>query len=308
MRDAYPRRRRANPVRDVRGTRAPRAMTASGRSPISRCPQSAIARSGARSRRAYSIPSCSGTQLSLAPQRQRHGQRDAVEVGARVARDERPAGAQRVGVLRRPGEERLGHLRVEARRVGDAPPAEGERPPEPRARDDRAPRRPTSRPGWTTPSTVTVASPTRVAEEMPGRGGEHEPGDRLGAPGGARAGRRAPPSEWPTQGAGQRVLRLDHGEDRLGERVEALRRSRERLRAAVAGQLRARSRAAPRRAPGATSRQFEAMPPRPWTSTSGGPVAADEVAEPRPGRRQRRSSKPAADPVWTPSSSGHILP
>src|SRR4051794_17326005 len=51
------------------------AVTASGRSPTSRWPQSAIVRSGARSRRAYSIPSASGTQLSFAPHRQRHGQR-----------------------------------------------------------------------------------------------------------------------------------------------------------------------------------------------------------------------------------------
>ena len=43
---------------------------------------------------------------------------------------------ERVGVLRRPGEERLGHLRVEAGRVGDAPPAEGESPAEPRARHE----------------------------------------------------------------------------------------------------------------------------------------------------------------------------
>src|SRR5262249_42189279 len=49
------------------------ARQTSGLSPIRRCPQPAIVRSGAPRRRAYSIPSSTRTQLSLAPQRQRQG-------------------------------------------------------------------------------------------------------------------------------------------------------------------------------------------------------------------------------------------
>src|SRR5579884_3675053 len=68
------------------------ARQASGRSPIRRWPQPAIVRSGARRRRAYSMPSSSRTQLSLAPHRQRQGQRTRSSCGrGSVASSARPA-------------------------------------------------------------------------------------------------------------------------------------------------------------------------------------------------------------------------
>ena len=127
--EAVERLRRAA-TRASRGTRARRASrrrgarrSRGGRSRRSRgAARAAAARTPSRPAAAPSCPARPrgrGTGTST---------RSRSERG--VARDERLAGGERVGVLRRAGEERLGHRRVEAGRVGDAPPAEGERPPE----------------------------------------------------------------------------------------------------------------------------------------------------------------------------------
>ena len=248
------------------------------------------------------MPSCSGTQLSRAPQRQRHGHAHAIEIGARVARDERAARAQRVGVLRRPEQERLGHLRVEARpdrrrptsrtrascRAATATTSRACRPIsaaglERAERDDRR-----------------LAEPRRRRDA--GAGGEHEARDRVRALRTAARRPTRPPSEWPTHGAGtaSSASATASTASANGSSVSAARR------AAAEPPWPGRSGTITRRSAaraGATRRQFEAMPPRPWTSTSGGPVAADEVAE----AARAALLEGIPDPVWTPSSSGHIL-
>ena len=153
---------------------------------------------------------------------------------ARVGDDERLARRERVAVPHGPGEERLGHLRVEPGRIGDAPPAERERaagartrnltasPPEdlPRARDADERHRDT-------------AGTARGRD--PRCRGEDDARDGIGAERGCAQ----------RDDAAERVTdpRRRHGslgfrdrEHRLGERVER-RCAADRRRAAVPGQF-----------------------------------------------------------------------
>ena len=115
-----------------------RAQT-SGRSLISRWPQSAMTRIGARRRRAYSKPSSTGTCWSRAPQRTSTGQRTRSSSCARVVADQRPSGADRVGVEGRPVQQPVhGALRQQIG-VGDLEAAEDEPPPPQRPGDPLRP-------------------------------------------------------------------------------------------------------------------------------------------------------------------------
>ena len=130
------------------------------------------------------------------------------------------------------------------------------------------------------PSSVTVASPIRVAEEMPAAAARTMP---VTASGRRTAARRAtrPPSEWPTQGAGSASSASSDREDGVGERVEACRAAREAARSRRARAAPGRSPAAPRRARArraASSRRGRRARGRARAAA----LAADEVAEPRP--------------------------
>ena len=110
---------------------------AAGRSPISRCPQSAITRSGALQPPGV-LERIPYRQLVVprAPQHER-GKATVIEVGPHVVADERLRGADRVGMSGGAGEERLDHLGRERGRVGGAPTAEDE----PLEQGERATRR-----------------------------------------------------------------------------------------------------------------------------------------------------------------------
>src|SRR5262245_9928432 len=103
---------------------------------MSRWPQSEITRSGARRLRAYPVPQRHPV-VGRAPEAEARAH-DPVEVLPRITRDERFPRLDRALVLPRTGEERLGHLRVEPARIGNAPPAERQRAAEPRPGDPRA--------------------------------------------------------------------------------------------------------------------------------------------------------------------------
>ena len=97
---------------------------------------------------------------------------------------------------------------------------------------------------------------------------EYEPGHGFGPEHG-----RAEPDEPAERVADprrrQRILRLEHAQHRLGERIErgTAPRGSEPPWPGSSGTITRRSAASS----GAISRQFEARPPSPWTRTTGGP-------------------------------------
>ena len=222
-------------------------MTACGRSPIRRCPQSAIVRIGACSRRAYSNPSLSGTQLSCVPQRQRHGQcTRSSSVRGSVATSARPAVT--VSVCCR-GPSRNHSAISGSKPAGSATPHQPKVSVRPSASArTSAARRPIVRPGFNAPSTATVASPTRVADEMPALAARTMPVTASGRRTAARSA-TTPPSEWPTERGGQGVLGLGDSSTASanGSTSAAPRRGAPSRRGPVA---RGRSRAARPRGPG----------------------------------------------------------
>ncbi len=262
-----------------------------------RCPQSAIVRSGARSRRAYSIPSCSGTQLSLAPQRQRHGQVTRWRSSRGSETHERLAGRKRVGVLGRPGEKRLRHLGIEPGRIGDTPPAERERASGARGRDAPAVRgEELPRPGDADHGDGHLADAARRRD--PRRRREDDARHRLRAQdGGADSDEAAERVADP--GGRKSFLPLEHREDDLREGVEGG-HAAERARAPVARQL--GNEHAP--LPGQLGRDQAPVGGRaaePVDEDDRRAGAAREVADPRACVRRAPASRTRESPVWHPS-------
>ena len=229
---------------------------AAGRSPISRCPQSAITRSGARSRRAYSNASSTGSWLSRAPQSTSAGQANAIEVEPHVVADERLRGADGVGVPRGAGEEPLDDLGRQRRWVRRAPAPEDELPQERRAHDPVAVRRDPAA-GLEDPGDrQRVAGGTRRRRDPRGAG-EHDRAHRL----------RPADRQAQRDRSAQRVARRPRRGRRLRARAAARagrRRASARVRRGAARILRgpaARARAAGGRA-GAAARARPSFPPR----------------------------------------------
>ena len=185
-----------------------RAQT-SGRSPISRWPQSAMTRSGARRRRAYSKPSSTGTCRSRRAPEDEHRAADAVELLARIVADEREAGAERVGVQRRPAQEPVDGALGQQIGVRDLEAAEDEPAQPPRAGD---------------PLGAAAGDPARL----------HDPGERdhhLGPAGRARdPGRRGEDDAADELGAAFREPQRDDAAERVAEDVHRARRARRRAR------------------------------------------------------------------------------
>jgi hypothetical protein len=160
-----------------------------------RWPQPAIARSCAPRRRAYSIPSSSLTQLSLAPQRQSTGHViRSSSVSGSVPSSARPA--WRVFVWN------AGPVRNASAMAGSSAEAS------PTPHQPNATRRPSSEsaqarrygattfPGWTSPIRVTVTRPRRVDEPMPAAAASTTPRTASGRRTAARK-ETVPPSECP---------------------------------------------------------------------------------------------------------------
>ena len=258
----------------ARASSSSASRQASGRSPITRWPQSATTRSAraaaARTRRRRRA-AAAGRALPRARRRTAR----LLEVAARVVGEHRAAGGARVDVLQRALEEPERRTGRERRGVGDEPRLE-ERPPVPRrARVAVAKRRhPAARPhqageqdaaerpasSWRSPPALRAAARAR------GRGDGERAAARRARPGSARRRARAG------------VLVLD-------QRRRRRRRNRSSPRRAAAHRSR-RGRADPERARGSgssarrhISTQFAAAPPSPCTRTSGLPRAAGEVAK-----------------------------
>ena len=170
------------------------------------------------------------------------------------------------------GEECLGHLRVEPGRVGVRPTSRTSSVPPRRERATSCGRGRITRPGWTTPSTVTTASLSRRRGRDP-RGRRRERA-RSTASGRSTAARSptSPPSEWPIHGAGSASSTSSTSSTASGEQrssVGAAARAPEppwpgrpgRSRAAIRGQ---RRRDQPPVAP--------RSPPSPWTRTTERPA------------------------------------
>ncbi len=167
---------------------------------MSRWPQSAITRSGAPRRRAYSMPSESGTQLSWPPQRQRQGQRTrSRSCRGSVAISARPA--ETVSVCSA-GPERNASAISGSRPGGSATPHQPNATVRPSAEPAHASRRRAmSRPGCASPTIESTTSAERLLEEIPGAAASTIPVTASGRRMAARSP-TSPPSECPTQGAG----------------------------------------------------------------------------------------------------------
>jgi hypothetical protein len=123
-------------------------------------------------------------------------------------------------------------------------------------------------PGWTSPMAVTSASPIRVADEIPAAAASTTPSTASGRRAAARSA-TSPPSEWPTHGAGTASSRSATASiaSANGSSLDASGSRPEPPWPGSSGTITRRSSASA----GATSRQFEAIPPSPCRSTSGGP-------------------------------------
>ena len=169
----------------------------------------------------------------------------------------------------RPCEERLRHLGIEPDRIGDAPPAEGERAARAAtARHGRGAGRRAARADdadAASPSPRRSASTRRSPPPRRGRCRVTASGRRTAARSATSAAERVAD---PRRRAGRPRARPPRAPRRRTGRASRRRQAaRSRRGRAAPG----RSRAARAASAGATSRQFVAAPPRPWTSTSGGP-------------------------------------
>ena len=216
------------------------------------------------------MPSASGTQLSAAPQRQRHGQATRSRSGRGSERTSaRPA--ESVSVC-------CGGPARNASAISGSKPAGSATPHQPKASvrpsRERATRRrcgATSFPGCTSPSTVKAASAVRVPEEIPAVAARTIPVTASGRRTAARSA-TSPPSECPTQGTdtASSCSSTASTASANGSSVGAAGSGPESPWPGSSGTITRRSRASG----GATRRQFAAAPPSPCTSTSGGPEPA----------------------------------
>ena len=200
------------------------------------------------------------------------GAADAVEVVPRVEADERPP-AERVSVCRAaPARNASAIDGVEAGRIGDAPPAERQRPA-PAGAGNAAACGVTSAPGRSRPIQVTVSSPVRVAEEIPAAAARTSAGDGVRRCAPRRAGRRGRRANGRSRAAGSasscsRTARTASARVEREPRVRGTGASDpEPPWPGSSGTITRRCAASA----GAIRRQFEAAPPRPWTRTSGRP-------------------------------------
>ena len=192
-------------ARQASGPLADQEVTAAGDRP-ERAPR----------RRAYSIPSSSLTQLSLAPHRQRHGHATRSSSVARIGAEERAAGLTRLGVDARGRRRTPRPGRARARR--DRPRPTSRTPPVGRAASSpsladtaRSPCRARRR---RAPSSVTRPQPRRRADARCRR--EDDAAHRVGTQHRrAQRDRRRRASDRPTPR--RRPLRVGDREDGLGQ-------------------------------------------------------------------------------------------
>ena len=245
-----------------------RAAHSCGYSPTTRWPAAGTTRSGARRRRAYSIPSSSGMSRSRAPQRTSAGQRTRSRYRRGSSCPERARRALDVLVLRLGLEEAGDDLRRERARVLGAPVAEDAGAQVRAAGDDVA------RPGDQAagPKLADQVEPDAGAARQrddAGRRDQRQRDDRLRPLGGEVQRRRRRPSSSrrrPPAAAPRARPRRRRGPPRSP-----------RLSTAGSGAVppwpgrsgtstRCRSASS-----GASAVKLYAAPPRPWTRTSGAP-------------------------------------
>ena len=256
---------------------------ACGRSTMTRWPQSATIRSFARSRRAYSNASSSGSCASRAPQRTSAGHGTLLEVEPRVVGDHRPPGRLQVGVVRacRRGGRAVarGRERDAGRRRTTAGRARAGTRCAPRSgsgtarRSGRAGRRPTR-------ARRPVRSPRRPTRSPPARPAAARARARAGAARAAAPTR--PPNECPATSAARHALGARAPPPPTSAKSRHPRTARQRRRAAVARQVEREHAVALAAAPAAAR---PSSPPR-RRARAGGAAA----------RRRRRRGSAAARP------------
>ena len=250
-------------------------------------------RRGARRRRAYSKPSATGAVVAGAPETE-GGAGDAVEVGAGVRGDERPAGSKRS--VWRAGAVRNASASSGSRAGGSATPHQpnaggGGAGSAPRPRVGR------EASGRTTPSAASATARARRRGD-PGRGGEDEPPHRppgAARPHEARRRRRASDRRTAPRSASAAAMAS------TARRKASSRAPGQRRRAAVPRQI--GTRRAPR-GEGRAARQFAASRPARAPGRAAGRRRRGSVAASP--RLDSRCPNPS-NRVCHPSPVGHLL-